>query len=359
MASCEEGVHVLPMFVLPGQVVFPYERLTLDARTGANIALFAALHSRSSRRGPSIPNDAANFTISMDFNSPFGTVATIDVNKPKPSWVGGAFRLHAVCLFTYELTRVYTQENINVDLGPWCPDRGYSVCTARRRRDLASPHIPLNCFVLISKSPFFPRHHGGKNSQTLTRSRAKQNARRLHKGVRTSLIDISASTWAAYNETALLARVRAVACTREKMLNLDYHLLNSRPSDTDMPAQWSFWFAAALSGRMSEAEQVRLLRERIPALRLRQILSILQTSILGKRPRPGSHSIRYQECRNPYQLGVGRSSEVAKARNVSKSGRSSSRARSTESKGSRQISSMSSLPVFDDSAFSRLRKRNA
>lgn len=277
MIEAGNDLTVLPIFVLPGQVVFPHERVTLDARTGANISLFAALLSRSS----SVPAENARkstwFAITPSFDSRVGTVATVDVDAPKPNWVGGALRLHAVAMFPYELLRVLEPEDEHgdSDLDSWRLDRGFRLCHARRRYDFVSPQVSFDCFPSLGLARSARAGSSlSKGSCVRTRSRSRLITKRCSSVVRSSLVAISARSWAAFDETALLKRLRTVATYHERFLRLDEHLLASIPKGCDTPAKWSYWFAAALSEHTSEAQQIELLEERIPALRLRHLLQI-------------------------------------------------------------------------------------
>lgn len=276
MGGVEEDLSV-PIFVLPGQVVFPHERVTLDARTGANIALFAALLSPvSSVLGENV-REPTLFAIAPFLHSRIGTVAAVDNDAPKPNWVGGALRLHAVSLFPYELLHVFDpEENKSSQLGSWGLHRGFQLCRARRRYDFCSPRVPLDCFPSLSWGNFCRTRFSAfsKGSRTRTRSVSRIITKRFGPVVRSSLVDVSARAWAAFDERALLKQMRTVAKPHERFMQLDEHLIRAIPKDEDTPAKWSYWFAAAMSGHMSEAQQIELLEERVPALRLRHLLRI-------------------------------------------------------------------------------------
>lgn len=295
MSAAENDVSVLPIFILPGQVVFPYERVTLDARTGANIALFATLQSRAFSEDAGTANKPALFAIARDLDSRIGTVAAIDVNAPKPSWVGSALRLRALSLFPYDLVDLIDPEDEHEEtsLGSWPLYRGFLLCRVKKRCDWGSPHVPFNSFPFIGSCA--RANVSLPSKRTRTRSRSRSIAKPISSGVRSSLLAVSARSWAAFDENALLKRLHTAAVSNERILQLDDHLMASTPRSSDTPAKWSYWFAAALSQRLSEAQQIELLEERIPALRLRILLGLYLYSgkyLRTKQTRQSASSFR-------------------------------------------------------------------
>jgi hypothetical protein len=333
--------------------VYPFERLTLDARTGANIALFAALCDRAAQSSEGDGTAYPNFAIASSDDAQIGTVANIDPTAPRPSWVGGAIRIHARSLYTFEVLRTLEAGDEAFESTPWClHGRGYfSLCLARKLQDCCSPRVPPDCFPLICRASRSLKQNDFI-STIVTRRRARTKAKRISMGVRSSLLDISARTWATYNEVAVLKRVRAAAAAPHgiRLLELDEHLITSTPRDSDPPTRWSYWFGAALSGNTSKAQQLEILKERVPVLRLRIILDILQRATkVGKSARES-------------RAGMGKRN--ASKRVGTRSPSAVKRARQNHSPGglpllspgaSQDYRRTQALPIFDARSFSRVR----
>lgn len=353
MVRTGNDLSVLPIFVLPGQVVFPHERVTLDARTGANISLFAALQSQSPSQDAENTQEPILFAIAPSLDSPVGIVAAVDTDAPKAGWIGGALRLHAVSMFPYELVHVFDPDEEHSELGSWRLDRGFRLCRVRRRYDLSSPHVPFDCFLSLGSGIFGTPgvSISAKASRTRTRSKSKLITKRFSFVVKSSLVDISARAWAAFDETALLKRMRTVATSHERFMQLDEHLLRTVPKDCDTPAKWSYWFAAAMSGHMSEAQQIELLEERVPALRLRLLLRICDSY----NPQ--------QACRKTSKVSSGRRQcpqLFQRPKTPAVNTGSSLGLRKKLSAATREAVVMKHpLPIFDKRSFSEIRREQA
>lgn len=280
-----------PVFVLPEQIVFPHERLTLDARTAANISLFASVCAsvRPLPNGDHSP--PAQFAIATHADAPCGTVATLDVTcGVAPSWVGGAYRIKARCLRRYRFLR-FASDRDRAASHQWSSERGYMLCVVRCFDDTPSPRLNRDeCFPRIGGCPRRAapaREIEGPGART--RSRARQS-RRGREPIRTSLVGLPPRIWRAYDEVHVLAQIRSLAATAHgvRKMQFDVNMMDVAPRDCDSPALWSFWFAAALCESMSLETQRRLLEETCPILRLRLIYRVFSGGRAAKPPPRGT-----------------------------------------------------------------------
>jgi hypothetical protein len=338
-----QDVEHIPLFVLPG-TVFPFEALTVDMRTGSNMAFAGMIaggesHTEVSQR---------KFGIATSARAPVGVVAVLDKSKPQLVWAGSALRMHVTCIYRYELVGKLSEEvedayDANACACPlqWSVRNGFPCIAIRRLLDVARPLLPLftseqDAFPFIS-SPIIQEK---TTHRALTRSSyCPRMARRSRSSI---ILGLPFHAWHALLEDSLLQRIRILAATPPSMyrLAIDDNLVQTVPSGIDSakgaPARWSFWFASALDA--PEAEKAELLAETIPAIRLKRILHLLL--------QPESKSMARRSLKKPAKRSrVERQVSVLKRQRVTKGAAVCTPA----------VFPLRPLPVFDVATFSRAR----
>jgi hypothetical protein len=349
-----DRVEHLPVFVLPGTVTFPFESLTIDMRTGANMAFAGMISDLDSGRRPRAER---SFCIAPRANAAFGTIAVIDDDMPRLVWAGSALRCHVNCVDRYRLVGALSDDENNTygacsvrDPLRWCVQNGFPVIAVRRYSDTSRPTLPS--FVSEQEafpyySPPKPRESSSFKVQTRSSSAPKEAKR-----FRLSTVGIPYGVWLELQEDKLLQRIKVQAATPKgvSMLAIDDNLLKTVPSNLRMsaatPARWSFWFASALD--VKEAVKTELLSETIPALRLKRILRLLQsephpltcrrsTKQSTKRDQVASHRTCFKR---PRIAGIIRKSPVLETKKFTMQFTTAT--------------SITPLPVFDVTAFDRI-----
>jgi hypothetical protein len=349
-----DRVEHLPVFVLPGTVTFPFESLTIDMRTGSNMAFAGMISDLDSGRRPRADR---TFCVAPRANAAVGTIAVIDDDMPRLVWAGSALRCHVNCVDRYNFVGALSDEENDrygacCERGPlrWCVQNGFPVIAVRRCSDTSRPTLPS--FLSEQEAfPYYspPKPRGSSFFKAQTRSSSiPKEAKRF----RFSTVGIPYGVWLELQEDKLLQRIKVQAATPKgvSMLAIDDNLLKTVPSNLRMsaatPARWSFWFASALD--VKEADKTELLAETIPALRLKRILRLLHsephpiacrrsTKQITKRDQVASHRTSFKR---PRIAGIKRKSSVLET-----------------TKFTTQFTTATSitpLPVFDVTAFDRI-----
>lgn len=283
---------VVPLFVLPKQTIFPFEECTLDARTGANISLVGSLLSVGSQAAGSSVSFTPQIAIATTCDA---GVATLAVPEPAGSvtrWVGGALRASLRCVSACHVLRLAVEDDA-YDMSRWSFDRGYELFLVMPFSDIPSPSLTTEKWF-----PVMGLGQPAKAREGIRRTRYSLRQKRSRRqSLRTSVFPgISWQTWMrSFNEKSVLAQIRSLAAsvdTVQKLLNIDDSLTRTTPEDKGSPAEWSFWFAAALSDSLSLDEQTELLSERVPILRLRKVLQLFHSALNADESKLGRGSKR-------------------------------------------------------------------
>jgi hypothetical protein len=261
LADIANAGHVieLPVFVLD-EIIFPSEPATLELRTGSMMTLAAIVMAEARANAESC------FCIAMDPESPVGTVARVDPRYPSLDWVSGGLRLCVVGIGRYYFVR-----------------RGdgsaqFPLIRVRQFTDLEPPvlGIPMQeVFHFYSRCKIPKIQH--KTTPRRARMRTRSASRTHHAPtLRSSTIGLGYQIWCSFQEHLVLRRLRMLTAAPDgqRCLQLDKSLLQNAPTETDTPARWSFWYSAAVSAGMDD--KLLLLSDRLPALRLRRICSLLR-----------------------------------------------------------------------------------
>lgn len=269
-----EKSQIVPLFPLDS-IVFPYEVVTLDCRTGSMISLAAAL----TRDEHGDLGSSKAFCIAESFQSRVGTIARLDPERI-PRWIGSCVRITAFCTYRCwilgEDQEDRSSQNSSTNQWPGC--RSYRLLRVMPFPD--EPPLRISAAV----QDVFPfscptTRDDVSPSGVQTRSTLRTVPKRLRR--HSSFICIEYRTYRAFQESYALKRLRRLAFGTQSLtdtasaknnpqFDIDENLMEAVPSDRDTPAKWSFWFSAAM--RLSEVEKRKLLAEPIPVLRLRFLI---------------------------------------------------------------------------------------
>jgi hypothetical protein len=253
------NVIELPVFVLD-EIIFPSEPATLELRTGSMMTLAAIVMAEARANADSC------FCVAMDPESPVGTVARVDPRYSSLDWVSGGLRLCVVGIGRYYFVR---RGDVSAQ---------YPMIRVRQFTDLTPPVLGI---PVPDVFPIYRRCKTPKSKHKTTPRRARMRTRsasRAHQApsLRSSTIGLGYNTWCSFQELLVLRRLRMLVATADgqRCLDLDEDLVRNTPTETDTPALWSFWYSAAVSAGTDD--KLLLLSDRLPALRLRRLCSLLR-----------------------------------------------------------------------------------
>jgi hypothetical protein len=273
----------LPVFVVD-TVVFPAEPVTLDMRTGSMMALAAHVSLQVQT------NPDTRFCIATSLQAPVGTVAHVDPKYPFLEWVGHALRLRIVGLSGYYFVR-------NGDFSA-----GFPNIIVRQFADIAPPvlAIPIRGAFPFCRVPTATEDVSRARRESRVRTRSSLRSSKMQ-NLRGSTIDLEYRIWRSFQDYTVLQRLRVMASSVEGLqtLDLDENLVKTSPKESDSPARWSFWFAAAISAGIED--KLLLLSDRLAVGRLRRLCALLcdagpklKLSRPRKRPRRAEGDPQYR-----------------------------------------------------------------
>lgn len=287
---------MLPLFYY-WETIYPMEKITFTMRGRCYIALLGKIFDHD------IP---PRFGVISSRDADFGVVVEVDLREGCQRVGYNARRVVTIAIdrFTIKAKRL-------VSFGEaFYPGLAF----VEPYRDFPPISFPMGVENVFPSRLLQVRSKGRKLPQRRAAEYAKSRtmAAIAKKRTRSSLLHVNSGVWDLFDEKRLAFKARFAAKQYLWMIDLDEHRLDVSPQEEATPYEWSMWLSSVLT--LPTNEKVELLLEQNTAIRLRKIISALESSKLGKKRKRGSSDPSARISKKSVKL---RETEDAPQRNLS------------------------------------------